>query len=246
MLSLLLGSCATTPTHRLSIPVGSASGSAQPDAAIAQDYSPSAIFHEAHGDFLARRNRFRPAFRGSFLAMPNASLNNDPGDFDVTQFKAEGGAPFVVDPDSVGTIGGLVKARRYEFSSNTPGLEDETVWGLGMTFGFGRFVNDETLVELEFAPGVYSDLDGSLHHNDWQFFGKGLVTFHHSDELYLKGGVEVTEVFDDVPVYPLLGLSWLFQPGMATRPTCAARNRVVVFTRHGWQHILVCRTQPRR
>jgi hypothetical protein len=61
-----------------------------------------------------------------------------------------------------------------------------------------------------FKPGVYSDFDGTLSHADWQWFGHALLTYEVSETLYLKGGVEVSEVFDDFGAYPLLGLSVLF------------------------------------
>jgi hypothetical protein len=185
--------------------------------ASVQDYSPLALFSEAHADFLAKRDRFEPSFVVAARGLLDGNLNNENGDFDMGEVRAEGMAPIVIDPDSVLLFGGKALARRYEMSSDfRGGVEDQTVQAYGANIGLGHFFSTDTYAEAVFSPGVYSDFDGTLHSDDWQFFGRGLLTYRLNEDVFVKGGVEVTQVFEDVPVYPLLGISAQFHPAWRT------------------------------
>jgi hypothetical protein len=221
-----LGACATAPRPVSKAP---APGSATPASELAApataapqepetDYSPAALFHEAHGDFYAGMNRFKPAARVRFRGLPNGSIDSEEGEFSQWQVGGEGLLPIAVDPDSVVLAGAKFDTRRFEygmvFGAPDP-PRDETVHAAGLHVGYGHFLTDDVYAEGIFSPGVYSDFDDGLTHNDWQWYGRGLMTFRQSEELYWKLGVEVTNVFDDVPVYGLGGLAWL--PGESWR-----------------------------
>lgn len=177
--------------------------------AAAQDYSPTGLFGESHADFFAKMDRYRPAVRASFLGEFGAGLDGEPGEFDMKRYLLEGRVPIVLDPDSVMLIGGRGEARRYDFSPNMGGLQNETLGGVGLDLGYGRFLSEDAYIYGVFMPGIYSDFDGTLHHEDWQFFGESVLAFRYSDNLFLKGGVRVSQDFKDLPVFPLLGLAWL-------------------------------------
>ncbi len=208
---LVLGACATTHRPVVAPPTPAADGSAPaavPARPAPQDYTPTGLFAEEHGDFLAKADRFRPSVTGTFAMLPNASLNNEPGDFDLARFQTGGRIPLVIDPDSVFLVGARAEARRYEFSSGF-GVPDENLGSVGLEFGYGRFLNRDTYAHATFEPGIYSDFEGTLHHQDYKFFGEGLVVFRYAEDLYFKGGVRVSEDFADAPVYPMAGLSWI-------------------------------------
>ena len=210
----LLASCGSAPAPRLETlpsPTGEPTAPVAPRSASAQDYSPSSMFHEEHGDFIAKRDRYRPDFVAEFRGIPNGSISGDRGDYDQLRLRAHGAADIVVDPDSFIRVGGKFGARDYDFSPDF-GAEDVTLYEAGLKFGYGRFVSEDLLFEIDFMPGVYSDFGGTLKSDDWRFFGDAKVTFEYHEDLYLVGGVEANQVFKDVPIYPIAGVGWRFAP----------------------------------
>lgn len=177
-------------------------------ALAAQDYSPAGMFGEQHGDFLARMDHYRPMVSLSASVLPNAELKGDPGNFDEYRLLGDGMVPIAVDPDSLLLFGGTIEARRYEFSSKFGGQND---WlsTLGLHIGYGHFFTDDLYVQAVFSPGIYSDLDGTLTRDDYQWFGTVLGTYRLQPDFFLKAGVEVAQTFDETPVYPIGGFSWL-------------------------------------
>lgn len=219
--AVALSACATVPNPTSPHPAsgGAASepsgsfGLARPAAQEDQetDYSPAAMFHEAHGEFYSGMDRFKPSARFRFRGLPDAEIHGNSGNFDSWQFGGEGLLPIVIDPDSLVLVGAKVDTVRLE-TSNTFGFRDETLHAIGVNVGFGQFFSDDTYVQGVFSPGVYSDLDGSLQSDDWQWMGNALATFREGEDLYWKVGVEVSQVFQDFSVYPLLGVSWILDP----------------------------------
>jgi len=169
------------------------------------------MYGEAHGDFIANRDRYRPMFALSVQAQPHSRLASEPGEFDNGDLLLQGAAPVAVDPDTALLVGGRAEARRFEFSVNS-GLPNDSVYSVGAVLGAGRFVNDDTYVEAVFEPGIYSDFGGTLTHNDWQFLGHATATYRYSEEVYFTGGIKVSRDFEKVPVFPVLGVAWLFDP----------------------------------
>ncbi len=177
------------------------------------DYSVDGLFHEHHGDFVQDANPFRENLRMSFHLEDNTSVKNEPGSYDLYELEFVGDYDFVVDPDAMVTVGGTFGTRRYDFSTSFPGADgDENLNQISIRAGAGFFVNDELLLSAEVEPGIFSDLDGSLDSSDYQFFVKTLATYQYTDEIYFKGGIYVDQVFDDLPVYPVAGIAWLFHP----------------------------------
>ena len=202
---VLTGSTSTRSPGRITLPTMA--------ALLPQDYSPSGMFREAHGDFLAQSERFRPAIQGLFHAMPDGHLQDEPGEFDLLEFAANARVPVIADPDSMLTAGAEFRARNFEFDSQVRGgLQDETLYELGAVVGYSRFFTEDTKIDFELRPGLYTDFDGGAHGDDFKFFGKVLGTFRYRDDLYFKLGIRHNEDFDDAPVLPMAGLSWIINP----------------------------------
>jgi hypothetical protein len=121
-----------------------------------------------------------------------------------------------LDQDVTLLVGANVEVRKYGFDPNGPGpgtfagaTDDDDYYKINLQVGGTWFVEEDLAITALFSPGVYSDLDGSLNHSDWYFEGSGLATWKSSDELYWKVGIAADETFDDVPVFPLFGFSYL-------------------------------------
>lgn len=177
-----------------------------------QDYSPRALYMDAHGDFTSKMGRFQPMISGSLTWLPGASLVGKSGEFDQGWVQADAKIPFITGTDTSLTAGAYFDARRFEVDRSFRSVPDETVYAAGIHFGASHFAEDDLLLSALISPGVYSDWDGTLHRRDWQFNGNALATYRTSDDVFLKGGVMWSQDFKDVGAFPLLGVSWLFHP----------------------------------
>lgn len=177
-----------------------------------QDYSPRAIYMDAHGDFVAKMDRFQPMISGSLTWLPNASLKGKSGEFDQAWIDADARIPFVTGTDTSLTAGAFFDARSFETNAAFRSIPDETVYAAGIHLGASHFAEDDLLLSAQVSPGVYSDWDGSLTRRDWQFNGHALATYRAQEDLFLKGGVMWSQDFKDVGAFPLAGVAWLFHP----------------------------------
>ncbi|MEZ5962876.1 MAG: hypothetical protein R3F56_03420 [Planctomycetota bacterium] len=205
---LTLSACATV-SKRDDGPALPAAAVGQDEQQGSRDYSPGGLFAERHGAYWTRSKRYEPKVFARYMLLPNTKVTSEPGSFDMQELRVRGDAPIVLDPDSYLTLGGEFRHRRYDFTNNVLGADDEDVYVVGARLGAGVFVNDDVLIEGMFRPGLYSDLDGTLTSKDWQWFGHGLATFRMRDDLFLKAGVAVSQDFADVDVIPLAGITWV-------------------------------------
>lgn len=172
-------------------------------------YSLHSMFQQHHADFLSRRERFRPQIEMRASFWPNQRINHEPGSFDWLGYSFDLDAPIIVAPDGFLKLGAYYHGRRYQFSSAT-NLADENLHAAGVKLGFGVFLDDSgnMLFEIETAPGVWSDLDGGLHHEDFDFPSQALLTMRATENLFFKVGARYNQVYEDAPWLPMLGLSW--------------------------------------
>jgi hypothetical protein len=173
-----------------------------------QDYSAPGMLSQYHGQFLREQDRWRPALSFSLLYQDNAEVSGEPGDFEHLRWNVQGSWRRAVDPDQFVILEPRVQGRKYEFKGTDLVDGDDTVYDLELGIGFGSFMREDLLLEAVVAPGVHSDLEGTLHHQDWKVFGRVLATWRGQEHLYWKIGVEVSELFDGTPIYPLLGFGW--------------------------------------
>lgn len=179
------------------------------------DYSVTALFREAHGEFMDRRERYDPSveFRGRW--MPNQRIKGKDGDFDLLGLDFDAEFPIVVYPDSYLLFGLYHKSRRYQTSdqlgtngSNIVGVGDESLTATGVRVGMGIFLNDYCLFEVETNPGIYSDMERTLTHKDYDFPSSALLTVQTTNDFFFKFGLRYNQVFEDAPWLPWLGFGW--------------------------------------
>jgi hypothetical protein len=186
-------------------------------AAAAQgdvDYTLWGQFRHHHGEFMDRRERFRPDIDLRARLMPNQRINGEPGSFDMLGYDFDASVKALVSTEAYLTFGAYYLGRRYLTSSafgtagNATGIGDETLIGAGARLGFGVFLGENTLLEMETRPGVWSDLDDKLHHEDFDFPSSGLFTFRPLENFFFKVGARYNQVYEEAPWLPILGFSW--------------------------------------
>lgn len=180
------------------------------------DYTMRALFLSQHGDFMNRRQRYTPDIELAARVLPNQRVNNEPGSFDMLGYDLDATFRPLVSTDGYLTFGAYYKARRYLASSDfgdggangDDGWGDETLYGVGGKFGFGVFLTDNVLLEAETHPGVWSDNDDTLHHEDFDFPSFAMFTVRSLDNFFFKFGARYNQVYEDAPWLPILGFSW--------------------------------------
>ncbi|MDP6928352.1 MAG: DUF6268 family outer membrane beta-barrel protein [Planctomycetota bacterium] len=234
-LLLLLNACAThraplvSPSETFGMPAGSPMDITRAEKVHAlarslqegQDYSPRGLFQKAHGDFIEDSTRYTPTAQIAGLHQPTNGFNHyREGDFDLSELSFEmttdpkNGFATVVGPDTAILVGGHAASRHYKSDLKKGGsvVKDETVYEFSIDIGVHHFVDENLMISGTFSPGAYSDFDRTLTTGDWQFLGSALVTYRQTEDMFVKAGVVVSRDFDDAPVYPVVGFSWLM-PG---------------------------------
>lgn len=177
-----------------------------------KDYSRRSLFLEYHGAFLQKSRRYQPALTASWFTMPDAKLKNEPGKFDLDRLRFDMTLPIPVDPDHLLYFGGRFGVRRYDFNKSVQGAQDDKYYEAGLNLGFGSFLSDTVFLEGRFTPGIYSDWDRPLRTRDFKWFGSALLTGRVQEDLFLKVGLAYNETFEQVPVYPRIGIAWAMAP----------------------------------
>ena len=139
-------------------------------------YSPGELFMKKHGDFMLRREPWSPNLTVSMSTMSDAEIKHEDGDFNLVQRGAGLEGKVYTDDDVFLNLGAMYNQRDYTFSNGAAGADDDILTRASVNLGFGYFLDDSTLLEIDVRPGVYSDFSGTLHHGDWQIYGAALVT----------------------------------------------------------------------
>jgi hypothetical protein len=229
----LLGNPSMTPTYGMQ-PVatpprgGIASGSTRSyldrlNRRARQDdtYSLTRLFRQNHGEFLDRHERFDPELELGVAILPNQRVGDEPGDFNLYQYDFDIEAPVIITTEAYLLFGLYQYGRHYSTSTafgsanNQPGdinhegsWGDETLTAAGVRLGLGWFLNENLLLEVQTNPGVYSDLEATLGHKDYDFPSSALFSYRSLDNFFFKFGVRYNQIYADAPWLPYLGFSW--------------------------------------
>lgn len=183
------------------------------------DYSLWGQFRLHHGEFMDRRERYVPDIDLRARVLPNQRINHEPGSFDMLGYDFDGSMKALISTDGYLTLGAYYLGRRYVTSpdfgtaGNASGIGDETLVGTGAILGFGVFMSENVLFEVETRPGAWSDLDDTLHHEDFDFPSHALFTIRTVDNFFFKVGVRYNQIYEDAPWLPYLGFSWEITEG---------------------------------
>ena len=172
------------------------------------------LFTQNHGDFMNRRERYDADIDLAVRYLPTQRINHEPGTFDMLGYDFDIEVPMLVSTDGYLKFGAYYQGRSYVFSNafgsngNPPGsMPDEVLHAAGLKLGFGVFLDDNWLFEFDTAPGVWSDADEDLHHEDYDFPSSMLFTVRAVDNLFLKFGARYNQIYEEAPWLPYLGLS---------------------------------------
>jgi hypothetical protein len=176
------------------------------------DYSQYGLFQNAHGDFMQKRERWHPQVQLSGQYVPDDSVKSESGHFDLLRGTFDADVPlYVLGGDGYLLTSVTADVRHYETTNMLP-FNNENFWQLGVKFGFAYFLDNDILLEAKVTPSIFSDVDSTLHHKDFDFPGGILFTQRLNNEFFVKYGVRYNEIYDNAKVLPWLGASWLPTP----------------------------------
>lgn len=186
------------------------------------DYSLRGQFNFYHLDFMNRRERYEAPIEFGARVLPNQRIKHEPGSFDMIGYDADLDVPVLVATDGYLKFGAYYQGRSYKFSSamgtrgNAPGvnLGDETLHAAGIKLGFGVFLDDNWLLEVESAPGIWTDGDDGLHHEDWDFPSFATFTYRAMPNLFFRFGARYNQIYEEAPWLPYLGINWEIFEGL--------------------------------
>jgi len=176
------------------------------------DYSLRAIFQQVHGDFLLRRERYNPQIELGARVYPSAEIKDETGNFDLLTYDVDLEFAAPIYPDTYVTFGAYYGARRY-MTSDAFQLGDESYYHTGLHFGFGHFLDEYTLVEVRTSPGLWSDLDGTIHSKDFDYPSEVTITSRVGDSFFWKIGAQYSQLFEEAPWLPVIGVHWEMADG---------------------------------
>lgn len=178
------------------------------------------VFSKHHADFMLQREAYDPQVELRARYLPDSEVRNEPGRFEMLGYDLDIESPAIVSPDGYLLFGAYYSGRNYSFSDsfgtrgNATGMPDETLHAAGLRFGFGVFLDDNVLLEVETNPGVWSDLDASPIHKDYDFPSSALLTVRALPSFFFKVGARYNQVYKDAPWLPYLGFSWEIVEGL--------------------------------
>ena len=188
-------------------------------------YTLPQLFRQHHGEFMDRFERYDPAMELRARLMPKQRISDEPGSFDMLGYDFDIEAAMIITTEAYLKFGLYHYGRHYNTTSpfgtrNNPGINsesnfgDETLTAVGARVGLGWFLTPNLLMELETNPGLYSDLEDSPGHKDYDFPSSALFTYRPIENFFFKFGARYSQVFEDAPWLPYLGFSWEIVDGL--------------------------------
>jgi hypothetical protein len=179
------------------------------------------LFRQTHGEFMDRFERYDPSLELRGRVMPHQQVVGDSGSFGMIGYDLDIEAPMLITTEAYLLFGLYQYGRHYNSSStfgntgnnNPGGWGDETLTAAGVRLGFGWFLDQNLLLEVETNPGVYSDLEDGLTHKDYDFPSSALFTYRPVDNFFFKFGARYNQIYQDAPWLPYLGFSWQVSDG---------------------------------
>ena len=86
--------------------------------------------------------------------------------------------------------------------------DSEQLHRLELGLGFGQFLNDNLLFSVMLQPGLHSNFS-SIDSQHFQLYSQGYLVYRINENLELIGGAASTELFDEVALFPIIGVRGL-------------------------------------
>ncbi|MCC6953304.1 MAG: hypothetical protein IT290_04235 [Deltaproteobacteria bacterium] len=197
---------------RIALPLGALSLGLGATPSLAEE---STFLKEHHGFFHLLRGG-EPDLKLSAMYQPENDEEAGPGSYDLLDMSAGLEVPIPLQESLYLRAGFDYDARSYEFNSTSrrvvPGLND-TWHKISLTAGAGLFLGDDLLITGVARPGIYTDLEEMTDEDAMRLFGEGMLVYRINPGTQILAGAAYDEIYDDTPLYPLIGLRLMSEEG---------------------------------
>lgn len=188
-------------------------------------------FKSKHHDFVHDAT-YLPPVSLTVSTLPEGKIDTEPGEFEFDQIFFDAVVPLPRSDDDFLIVGALAGVRSVDFDG-VPVIADDDLHRYGVRLGYGRFVDDDLLIQGYWQPSIYSDMDGSLKSRDYRwYYGTLLAVYRSSPTWFWKIGINANDAVD-TGVIPLGGFAWHFDERWSLQ-VLVPRDATLVYEKDAW------------
>ncbi len=173
-------------------------------------------FTATHRDFFALLRPDHADIRLGALYEPEHEEDGGPGSFSLKRFSGEGEllAPLGRDLYLRGSLEYAASLYDFDQVANSSLSLDQTTFHRAVAGGgVGIFVSPNLLLTGLATVGLYSDFEDGVDFDHSALYLNGMLVYRVNPGAQLLVGAERSEVFDDTPLFPILGIRLLSEDG---------------------------------
>lgn len=173
-------------------------------------------FSAAHRDFFSLLRPDHADVSFGALYEPEHEEEGGPGSYSLKRFTGAGELLAPLGRDLYLRGGVEYGASMYDFDrvdAARTSLSEETFHRAVASGGAGVFLSSNLLLTGVATLGMYSDFDEGIDFDHAALYGNGMLVYRINPGAQLIVGAERSEVFDDTPLFPLLGIRLLSEDG---------------------------------
>ena len=173
-------------------------------------------FTAAHRDFFSLLRPDHADLSFGALYEPEHEEEGGAGSFSLKRFSAAGELLAPLGKELYLRGGMEYGASLYDFDrvgEARTSLSEETFHRAVASGGVGMFLSPNLLLTGVATLGLYSDFDDGVDFDHSALYGNAVLVYRINPGAQLLAGAERSEVFDDTPLFPLLGIRLLSEDG---------------------------------
>ncbi len=164
---------------------------------------------QKHGDFRYLLEPNRVYSHISYLHEPSGEEDGGPGEYKLHKIDLDFSKAFSLTEDADLLFGASYGARVYDFKEVPEAItttSGETLHKVSAMVGIEYFLSDSIYMQGYARDGLYTDFNGDLDLDDFNFSGQGIIAFRINPGTALILGAEYSPRFVDFAAFPIVGL----------------------------------------
>lgn len=173
-------------------------------------------FSKSHGDFFKLLLNDNSDVRLSYTLEKGQKDKDTSAKYDLDYFNLSGELPSALSRDSFTRFGFDYGLRMYQFEGTNNflgGLDSEELHRIKFSPGYGTFINDNLLLTGIADIGLFSNFKKTPDFDQLKYYANAKLAWRLNPGSLVYLGVEKSDNFDGVTLFPLLGIKLLTEGG---------------------------------